>query len=104
MYEEKHMPKILDQIEDLMNHSNGFVTPLELNILRLFNKKSIKKMALEDGIEPHQVYSVFQRIRNRRRMWNKGRDLFNKLCRSRRFFEVLTPKAEFVETEGVDLE
>lgn len=78
-------------MEILMNNSSGFLTPLELKVLRLYAQKSIKKIALDDGIKPNKVYSVFQRLRKRRVMFREGSKLFRDLCKRKRFQRRLTP-------------
>ena len=85
------MSSIFDEMEILMNKSSGFLSPFELRVLRLYAQKSIKKMALDDGIKASQIYSVFQRLRKRRLMFREATKLFRDLCKRKRFQRRLTP-------------
>jgi predicted DNA-binding protein YlxM (UPF0122 family) len=72
----------------------SIVTELELKVLEAYLMKSVKVIAKELEISEQTIYSVFQRIRERRQRFQHGVNFWNDLAKDKRLRIVLTPRRE----------
>jgi hypothetical protein len=88
-------------LEKLSIEDAGILTPFEARVLELVPKYPPAGIAKALHVNVHIIYSVFQRIRDRRRRFQRGVNFFNSLCKDKRFYHFLTPKPEYKE-EGIE--
>lgn len=89
----------LREADKLVESYPMVLTPFELRILRGYGSKTVAKLSKDLGVSKSSIYSVFNRIRQRRKIAKLTVDFFNGLCRDRRFYQVLTPRERLPEDD-----
>jgi hypothetical protein len=89
----------LREADKLVQDFPMILTPFELRILRGYRTKTVSKLSKDLGVSASSIYSVFNRIRNRRKIAKMTVDFYNSLCRDRRFYQVLTPRERLPEDD-----
>jgi hypothetical protein len=87
----------LRNADKLAEEYPNILTPFELRILKGYGTKTVAKLSKDLGVSKSSIYSVFNRIRIRRKVAKLTVDFFNGVCRDRRYYQVLTPRERLPE-------